>query len=245
MLRVIVSLILLLILPSYSYSFPCSCEISGMQDEMADMPAGERIARWANEFVGAPYDPDPLGEYVTKNVIVSDDRVDCMYLTFRSVELALGKNPVETLRIALDKRFIGMGIMEDGKVANYDNRFQYGEDMLRSGKWGEDVTASLAETSEVEGARGIKSVRIILKGDIEKASSGLKSGDIVYFVKDPKKRVVGEIVGHMGIIDRADGNAYLIHASGSKNKGGEVKKLPLMDYVNSMPFIGIIVGRFN
>lgn len=38
---------------------------------------------------------------------------------------------------------------------------------------------------------------------------------------------------------------YLIHAGGLKNKGGEVKKVRLYDYINSMPFIGVRVSRFN
>ena len=51
----------------------------------------ERIAFWAEQYIDVPYDTDPWGDYVRKNVIVADERVDCMYLTFRSVELALGR----------------------------------------------------------------------------------------------------------------------------------------------------------
>jgi len=63
-------------------------EIQKVQPLLKDRPIGEKIAFWAEKFVGTPYDPDLLGEYVSKEVIVADERVDCMYLTFRAVELA-------------------------------------------------------------------------------------------------------------------------------------------------------------
>ncbi len=81
-------------------------EIASLQREIADRPVGDRIAFWAEKFVDTPYDPDPLGEYVRKNVIIADERVDCMYLTFRSVELAFGKDPDDAVSVALDKRFV-------------------------------------------------------------------------------------------------------------------------------------------
>ncbi|MDP1758212.1 MAG: hypothetical protein Q8K77_00255, partial [Thermodesulfovibrionales bacterium] len=106
-------------------------EIAVFQKEIADKPIGERIALWAEKFVGTPYDPDPLGEYVTKKAIVADERVDCMYLSFRAVELALSLTPDKAIDIALDKRFITKGKLDsEGNVSNYEDRFQYGEDML-------------------------------------------------------------------------------------------------------------------
>jgi hypothetical protein len=57
--------------------------------------------------------------------------------------------------------------------------------------------------------------------------------------------VVGEIIGHIGIIKREGKSLYLIHASGRKNRGGKVKKVPLAEYAANMPFVGIIVSRFQ
>ncbi len=73
----------------------------------------------------------------------------------------------------------------------------------------------------------------------------LKSGDMLFFVKDPDKRVKDEIVGHIGIVKKEADTLYLIHASGSKNRCGEVKKVLLSEYITSVPFIGIRVGRFE
>ncbi len=106
---------------------------------------GERIAFWADYFVGTPYDKDPLGEYVTRKAIVADERVDCMYLVFRSVELALSSSPAGAQQTALDKRFHTKGVLDGGTVVNYDDRFQYGEEMIDSGKWGREITGELRE----------------------------------------------------------------------------------------------------
>jgi len=60
-------------------------EIAGIQKSYRSKPVGERIALWAERFVGTPYDEDPRGLYVTREAIVADEKLDCLYLTFRSV----------------------------------------------------------------------------------------------------------------------------------------------------------------
>ena len=60
--------------------------------------------------MGTPYDIDPLGTYVARSVIVADEKVDCMYLVFRAVELALSSTPAEAIQIALQKRFHSKGV---------------------------------------------------------------------------------------------------------------------------------------
>ena len=122
-------------------------DVASYQKEIADRPLGERIALWAERFVGTPYDPDPLGAYVTKREIVADERVDCMYLSFRAVELALGRTPEESIAVSLDKRFVHKGMLDNGVVTNYEDRFRYGEDMLDSGKWGKEITGDIGPLS--------------------------------------------------------------------------------------------------
>lgn len=224
-------------------------DISSYQKEIADRPVGDRIALWAERFIGIPYDPDPIGDYVTKRVIVNDDTADCMYLSFRVVELALGRTPDESIEIALDKRFMTKGVLKDGYVINYEERFQYGEDMLDSGKWGIEITKDIGELRFIKGSRGRDKVAMISKDDflrlMDKGTTTLKNGDFIYFVKDPDRRQVDEIIGHIGIIKREGDRLFLIHASGSKNKGGVVRKVLLYEYIRSMPFVGIRIGRFT
>lgn len=224
-------------------------DIAFYQKEIANRPIGERIAFWAEKFIGTPYDPDPIGDYVTRKVIISDDKVDCMYLSFRAIELALSRTPEEAVEIALDKRFVTRGVVRKGRVLNYNERFQYGEDMLDSGKWGKEMTSILGRLSYIKGSRGREKIAIITKEDMLKflreKENTLKDGDFIYFVKFPDKRSGDEIVGHIGIIKKEKGETFLIHASGNKNKGGIVKKIPLIDYIESMPFAGIRIGRFT
>lgn len=224
-------------------------EIQKKQDGLQEKSVGERIAFWAESFVGTPYDEDPQGEYVTKAKIVADERVDCMYLTFRAVELALSKTPEEAIQIALDKRFHSRGILRDGKVTNYEDRFDYGEDMIPSGKWGKNVTGEIGQTIRIKGSRGTDSYEILPPQGITQGMRKLQSGDIFFFMTRPEKRKVNEAVGHIGIIkiekNPVGKEIFLIHAGGSKNKGGAVKKVLLQDYISRMPFAGAIITRIE
>ncbi len=238
---------------------------AGLQAQADGMSAGQRIAFFAERFVGIPYDTNPLGLYVVRKAIVADDRVDCMYLVFRSVELALSPTPEGAGNLALLMRFKTVGRLgPDGKVLNYEDRYRYGLDMILSGKWGRNITASLGRPEPVATTRrfqemGVDNVLVLPRGEIEGALPRLKSGDIVFFVKDPARRAAQEVIGHMGIIlEAGDGKVYLIHAHGSKKTSGspagtsrgyeetgEVVKIPFADYVKKMPFIGIMVTRFD
>jgi len=237
--------IALAFLPSLAVAFMSAEDVSELQKATAGWDAGEKIAFWAEQFLDVPYDADPLGDYVRKNLIVADERVDCMYLTFRSVELALGKSPSDAEALALEKRFHHKGIVEDGKVVNYDDRFRFGEEMIESGKWGREVTSELGQIVTVQGKACGERVAMIPKQDILMVLAGLKNGDIIYFVKDPEMRVEGEIIGHIGIIKREQDTVYLISAFGQKNKGGKVKKSLFSAYSAEMPFVGIKVTRLE
>ncbi|MBI3592129.1 MAG: hypothetical protein HY099_01345 [Nitrospirae bacterium] len=223
-------------------------EALSLQSALKDKTTGERIAFLAERFVGTPYDPDPMGEYVTKAAIVADERVDCMYLTFRAVELAMSATPDEAVQVALDKRFHSKGVIKNGRVINYDNRFEYGEDMICSGKWGDDITHGIGRTAKIKGSRGLPFMDILKPKELLKGIEKLQSGDIIFFIKDPKKTRADEIVGHIGIIKKEQGlhdGIYMIHASGRKGKGGAVKKILLRDYIGKMPFIGVKLTRFR
>ncbi len=219
-------------------------EIQKFQSLLMNKPVGEKIAFWAEKFVGAPYDKDPMGEYVTRATILADERVDCMYLTFRAVELALSRTPEEAIQIALERRFHSKGILKDGKVVNYEDRFEYGEDMIFSGRWGREITSEAGKMMRIKGSRGRNFVEILPSKHLLKGLRKLKSGDILFFVKKPEDRKVEEIIGHIGIV-KVEREVYLIHASGTKGKGGEVKKVLLKEYFLKMPFVGVIITRFD
>jgi hypothetical protein len=224
-------------------------EIRKFQTFLSNQAAGERMAFWAEKFLGVPYDRDPQGVYVTRAAIVADDEVDCMYLTFRVVELALSRSPEEAIQIALDKRFHTRGILRDGKVLNYDDRFQYGEDMIRSGKWGKEMTSRIGRTAQIQGSRDYDFFEVLRPHEMARKKERLRSGDILFFFKAPEKRVVDEGVGHMGFVKvegkDSEKEIFLIHAGGTKSSGGTVKKVLLADYLSAMPFVGVKVTRLE
>ena len=227
-------------------------EILLAQARIAKLPLNKRIASWAGRFIGTPYDTDPLGLYVRTNRIVADEKVDCMYLTFRAVELAQTSTPGEAIDRALNLRFITQGKAEDGLVTNYDERFQYGEDMVMSDKWGRNITADLGSNTQIAGSRGKDTVDILPKNVLATRTlqKKLQDGDIIYWVKDPKTRMVEEIVAHLSFVRIKSGKPYLIHAAGNKDRqdkpgGGVVSEVPFADYVRNSRFIGAFVTRFE
>jgi len=227
-------------------------EVLITQTRIATLPVGQRIAYWASRFIGTPYDTDPLGLYVRTNRIIADEKADCMYHVFRSTELAQSNTPAEAVTRALTLRFVTKGTLVDGLVANYNDRFQYGEDMVVSGKWGRNITSDLGPTQTIAGSRGRDQVDILPKNVLATRAlqKNLQDGDIVYWVKDPRKRAVDEIVGHLSIVRIKSGKVYVIHASGDKDRaakrgGGMVKEILFSDYLKSMRFIGAFATRFE
>ena len=222
-------------------------EVLSLQNELEGKSSGDRIAFFAEQFLGTPYDIDPLGTYVAHSVIVADEQVDCMYLVFRAVELALSSTPAEAVQMALQKRFHSRGVVSNGKVVNYADRFAYGEDMISSGKWGKEITSEIGKTSVIQGTRAGVRIDMLPRDEVLKRMEKLRSGDLIFFIKDPHKRASDEIVGHIGIISRAEAvnnGIYLIHANGKKGKGGTVNKTVLSDYIKKMPFTGVKITRF-
>lgn len=225
-------------------------DIARLQGQVRHYPLPDRIAFWAERFVGTPYDRDPLGEYVRRSVIVADERVDCMYHVFRSVELAHSATPAEAIRTVLDKRFHGVGVLDAARVMNYDARYAYGEDMVRSGKFGREITQEFGRLSRGRGSRGIDEVVYLAGASAAHQLDRFRNGDLVFFVRHAQKRVKDEVIGHMGIVaaearESGKRELYLVHAAGMKGKGGTVRKVPLRTYLANMPFAGVQITRFE
>jgi hypothetical protein len=63
-------------------------------------------------LAGKPYDPDPLGEWVRRGLIIDDETADCM----------MSMDTDEALDAALEKRLIHRGRVEKGRRLNYEGR---------------------------------------------------------------------------------------------------------------------------
>ena len=239
-------LLLLCCFPQTALPFTAD-EISARQSRLREIPIGDRVVFWAEQFIGTHYDMDPLGEYVRRAVIVADERVDCMYLTFRTVELALANGPEEAIDKALFMRFHTRGILKEGRVINYDDRYRDGVEMVNSGKYGDEITAQLGEPHYITAPRGGDRIGFLPTGELRRATGALQTGDIIFFIKDPSRREAEEVVAHTGIVskDQRTGEVCLIHASGTKKRGGSVKKIPLNSYLANMQHIGAKVLRFK
>ena len=229
-----------------------SADIQRLQNQVSTRRIGERIAFWSEQFVGTPYDVDPLGEYVRSEKVVCDYRVDCMYLVFRAVELAQANTPAGAVDRSLDLRFRTRGRVEGGRVVNYQERFAYAEDMIASGRWGRDITTELGASVKMPGKQRGEKTPVLLRSELLKpeVDGKLKTGDLIFFVEDPAKRFADEIIGHLGIIKVEKGTLFLIHASGVKSTEertgvGVVKKVDLLEYLANMQFTGAKFTRFE
>ena len=233
----------------------------------ADMPVPARIAAWARRFLTAPgagYLFGPAeGGYVAAGRLVLDGRQDCVSLMYRCSELGRAGSAVGALEVALRTRFAGVSLDSlvdaDGRV-DYDRpeHLDFGLDMIRSGHWGQDITADL--TGAVPDSAGSSRYRA---GDFSYVPSSslvgdeLREGDIVWLILDPGsesgrklREEFGLVIGHLGIVIREDGEPWLVHAASSGlsgcYEGGRVVKVPLAVYLGRVEkFCGLVVTRFQ
>ena len=231
----------------------CSC--SAFSNVATSGELGDKIAKYANSFVGTPYDRIPIGLYVQSRKLIIDDEIDCMYLVFRSVPLALadGDNK-KASDIACNKMFHDKCKLDkDGLVTNYENRFDYSEDMIFSGKWGKSIYAE-NEMSVMAGSRHYKRFYYVKSQDFinsKKLQQRVQNGDILFLYKFSEKRSkLNEAIGHLGIIEVKNGEIYLIHASGRKGHDvpqGKVVKVKLTSYLAAKKekWAGIYLTRIS
>ena len=229
-------------------TFISNCNISISKNNI-----GDKIVHYANKFIGTPYDRIPEGLYVKEKKLIIDDEIDCMYLVFRTIPLALADgNNKKAEKIACNKMFKHKCKLDkDGLVSNYEDRFDYSEDMIASSKWGKTIF-SKNDFSKLKGSRMYKYFNYVKSEDFIKnkhLQQKVRNGDILFLYKDPAKRSkVNEAIGHLGILEVGkDSNVYLIHASGHKTMTkpqGKVKKVILTEYLKEMSkFVGIDILR--
>ncbi len=231
-----------------------------------DLATATKVGLWARRFVAAEnvtylFGPK-AGGYVAEGAIVSDYRQDCVSLLYRVGELARASDARSAVDWALRTRFAGGGVdvvtLADGRV-DYDNpaHLDFSLDMIRTGLWGRDITASLAgaEADTVGSLRyPAGSFQFVPKGQLQVAE--LNEGDVVWFVLDPEhesgaklRQKYGLVIGHIGLVVVADGERQLIHAASSDlagwYEGGTVVQVPLMEYLPRVEkFAGVMVTRF-
>ena len=231
------------------------------------LPVGERIARWAELFVGRTdnvycFGPK-AGCYVGDSLLVQDYKLDCVSLFYRCSELARSVSPRDAVLLALTTRFAhgqAADVVRPSGAVDYDNpaHLDYSEDFAATGLWGRDVTHDVGiDTADALGTNRYPAGtrRFIPKGKIR--FDRLRDGDLLLFVLDEKndkarklRQDYGLLVGHQAIVRIDKGTVYQIHAAQSDltgvYTGNHVVKVPLRTYLGRMEkFKGIMVLRID
>ena len=230
-------------------------------------PTAARVGAWARRFLAGEgiryvFGPSPDG-YVAERDLVRDHRQDCISLLYRCTELARARDHGDAVAVALATRFAGADpeavVDAEGRV-DYDApaHLDYSLDMIRSGHWGDDVTALVgtAEPDTVGTSRyPAGSFSLVPKAKLD--PTRLREGDVCWFVLDPQvasarklRDTYGLVIGHVGLVIVQDGQPWLVHAAVSGlsgwYEGGTVVKVPLVEYLSRVErFAGVKVTRFR
>jgi hypothetical protein len=242
-----------------------SAYIDSMLAEVDGLPVGERIAFWADAFqrdgrARYVFGLDE-GGYVREGRLCDDFRTDCVLFLYRTTELGRSTTAREAVQFAFGTRFYGASVEEailpDGRV-HYEHaaHLDHAEDILRSGIWGRDVTASIGPIESDAGNDRFPpdTLRYVPKDRIDE--SAIQSGDLVFFLLDEKQpkgaehRAQGTLIHHIGIAVRAGDHVDLIHAAKTPiagvYEGQKIERIPLKTYLARVDsFKGILVSRIE
>lgn len=233
---------------------------------LAGLTLPARVGVWARRFVAAGdavyrFGLAPDG-YAALGRLVLDDRQDCISLTYRCCELARARNGRDAVAWALRTRFAGAAPAEivDGRGrVDYDDprHLDFSLDMIRTGAWGEDVTAALtgARPDSLGTARYPAGSWSWVPEEALRGAE-LREGDVVWLVLDPRHEAAralrdehGLAIGHAGICIVKDGEPRLVHAASSGldgwYEGDGVVEVPLAVYLERVErYAGVVVTRF-
>ncbi|MFN2371387.1 MAG: hypothetical protein ABR506_09570 [Candidatus Krumholzibacteriia bacterium] len=231
------------------------------------LPLPGRVGAWARRFAAAGDATYRFGlaegGYARLGRLVLDERQDCISLVYRVTELARAADSRDAVAWALRTRFAGAppaAVVDERGLVDYDHpaHLDYSLDMVRSGWWGEDVTAqltgarpdSLGTARYPAGSFAWVPEEVLVPGE-------LREGDVAWLVLDPaeaKARALrdehGLVVGHAGIVVVQDGEPWLVHAASSTLPGwyeaGGVVEVPLAVYLQRVErYGGVVVTRFD
>ena len=229
------------------------------------LPTGARVGLWARRFLAADgvrylFGPSPDG-YVAERAVVRDHRQDCISLLYRCGELARARDHRDAVAVALSTRFAGADpeavVDAEGRV-DYENpaHLDFSLDMIRSGHWGRDVTASVgAAVADTVGTSRYAAGSFAYVPKARLNAAALLEGDVIWFVLDPGvasarklRDQYGLVIGHVGLVIVEDGQPWLVHAAVSGLSGwydgGTVVKVPLPEYLGRVEkFGGVMVTR--
>jgi hypothetical protein len=230
------------------------------------LPIARRVGLWARRYLDwgrAEYRFGLAeGGYATRGLLVPGTRQDCISLLYRTTELARAHDARHAVALALSVRFAGAApesvVAADGTV-DYERpeHLDFSLDMIRSGHWGHDVTATFAGAvlDTIGSARvAPRSFRFVPETALVPAD--LQEGDLAWLVLDavdPRafalRRDHGLVIGHVGVVVLDDGRPWLVHAASRPlptwyERTGIVR-VPLDEYLLRVErYAGVVVTRF-
>ena len=235
--------------------------------EEIDLPTAVKIGRWARRFLeseGIEYRFGLAeGGYVKEGDLVRDDRQDCVSLMYRVTELARSESSRDAVVLALNTRFAGApadSVVDAAGRVDYDRpeHLDFSLDMIRSGHWGQDVTARLTGAKpDSAGSSRYRAGSFTTVSETALVEDELKEGDIVWLVLDPAheaggklRREYGLVIGHIGMVIIEKGRPWLVHAASSDlegwYQGGTVVSVPLAVYLERVErYSAVMVTRFS
>lgn len=232
-----------------------------------DLPTAARVGAWARRYLAWGETEYRFGladgGYVAAGLLVPGRWQDCISLLYRTTELARARDARDAVRLALALRFAGADpdsvVDADGRV-DYDRpeHLDYSLDMIRSGHWGRDVTATLSGAApDPAGSSRYPAGSFVTVPERALRPGELREGDLVWFVLDPThagaRRLrddFGLVIGHVGIVIIEGGEPVLVHAANSPLPGwydrSGVVSVPLAVYLERVErYDAVIVTRFD
>ncbi len=232
-----------------------------------EMPTAARVGAWARRYLDWGHAEYRFGlaegGYVAEGLLVPGRRQDCVSLLYRTTELAQSTDARDAVRVALATRFAGADpdsvVSTDGRV-DYDRpeHLDYSLDMIRSGLWGDDVTASLSgAAADPVGSNRYPAGSFLRVAQSDLRLEELHEGDLAWMVLDPEhaaaralREKYGLVIGHVGIVIVEDGERRLVHAASSPLPGWydepTVVSVPLAVYLERVERYGaVIITRFT
>ena len=251
----------------YNLAVPDLAAVDSLLTGEQEVDTATRVGLWARRYLewGETFYRFGLAEggYVERGLLVPGQRQDCISLLYRTTELARATDARDAVRVALAVRFAGADldsvVGEDGRVDyGRPEHLDYSLDMIRSGHWGRDVTASLSGVAaDLVGSSRYAPGSFEYVPEVSLVAGELREGDLAWLVldaADPKARKLrdeyGLVVGHVGIVIVEDGEVWLVHAASSPLPGWYdhtgVVRVPLAEYLRRVErYGGVIVTRFG
>lgn len=240
------------------------------KEQWSKLPYNDIVVKVGKEFLGVPYVGGTLDNSDTESCVIDLDRLDCV--TYFENCLAIADVIMTEDNPAFDQLYerVQYTRYRNGDIDGYESRLHYTADWIFDNIDKEivnDITSDLGgipldlhvnfmsqnadkypklkgnkvlieKIKKIEDDINLGQIYFIPKENVSGIMDQLQNGDIVAFVTS----IEGLDYGHIGLINKEDGTARLMHASSTAKKVMIDK--PIDQYISGVSkFTGITVLR--